>query len=193
MASAFTHAFAGIAGGVIYPGNELPRRFWWLAAICGILPDADALGFKLGIPYESFWGHRGFTHSLVFAALIAALVVGLFFRSYAGGSARRTVGLLIFFFLVTASHSILDMLTSGGHGVAIFAPFDNTRHFLPWRPVRVSPIGVTEFFGEWGIRVILSELLWVWLPLGMLTIFTVVVRRLRRRSTRTTVSAGERG
>lgn len=35
-------------------------------------------------------------------------------------------------------------LTDGGLGVAFFSPFDNKRYFLPWRPIRVSPISVTH-------------------------------------------------
>jgi hypothetical protein len=35
----------------------------------------------------------------------------------------------------------------------------------------VSPLGVSRFFSEWGLRVIQSELQWVWAPsigLGLL-------------------------
>jgi inner membrane protein len=55
------------------------------------------------------------------------------------------------------------MLTDGGLGVALFAPFDNTRIFFPWRPVEVSPIG-TGFFSQRGLAVVESEALWIWLP-----------------------------
>ena len=37
-----------------------------------VLPDLDVLGFHAGIPYEHTLGHRGLSHSLLFA-----LVVGL--------------------------------------------------------------------------------------------------------------------
>jgi len=56
--------------------------------------------------------------------------------------------------------------------------FDNDRYFLPWRPVVVSPIGIRPFFSEWGLRVIESELLWIWLPC---LIFIAVVGIARRR------------
>ena len=39
-----------------------------------------------------------------------------------------------------ASHGVLDALTDGGPGVAFLAPFDDTRYFFPWRPIRVSPL-----------------------------------------------------
>jgi inner membrane protein len=63
-------------------------------------------------------------------------------------------------------------MTTGGLGVAFFAPFNNHRFFFPWRVIQVSPIGVTQFFSEWGWRVIKSELVWVWLP--SLVIITVI-------------------
>ena len=139
MASAFTHAFTALAGGKIFTGEKMPARFWVLAILCSVLPDFDAIGFKIGIQYESFWGHRGFTHSLVFALMVALVIVLLFFRSEAADPARWWK-LVLFFFLVTSSHALLDMLTSGGHGVAILAPFDNGRYFFPWRPIRVSGV-----------------------------------------------------
>ena len=176
MASAFTHAFAAIAGGKIFADRKMPLRFWILAVLCSVLPDFDAAGYALGIPYESFWGHRGFTHSLVFALIVGLLVVLLFFRSEAS-SGKRWWGLVIFFFLVTASHPLLDMLTNGGHGVAILSPFDNERYFFPWHPIKVSPIGITSFFTERGMSVILSEMLYVWVPLLLVLLIVLAVRK----------------
>jgi inner membrane protein len=59
-------------------------------------------------------------------------------------------------------------MTDGGLGVAFFAPFDNTRYFLPWTPIRVSPIGLGRFFTARGLAVLASELLWIWLPATLL-------------------------
>ena len=39
-----------------------------------LLPDVDVIGFKLGVKYADPWGHRGATHSLVFALAVAAVV-----------------------------------------------------------------------------------------------------------------------
>ncbi len=39
--------------------------------ICTEIPDLDAIGFWLGVPYKSFFGHRGFTHSIAFAVLLS--------------------------------------------------------------------------------------------------------------------------
>lgn len=175
MASVFTHAFAAAALGRVWAGGEVPARFWVLAALCAALPDADVLGFFFGVPYGSTFGHRGFTHSLLFAALAGAGAVALSFR---GAPNRRSLAL--FFFLATASHGALDALTDGGLGVAFFSPFSDRRFFFPFRPVEVSPIGPSSFFGRRGLEVIASELLWVWLPCALLAAAVLIWRRNRR-------------
>jgi inner membrane protein len=129
-------------------------------AACSVVPDLDVIGFGFGVRYGDVLGHRGLTHSAPFAAALGALLGFTFFREARGGKWP----VFIFLFLSTLSHALLDMLTDGGLGVALFAPFSSERYFFPWRPIEVSPIGVTSFLSEWGIRVILSELRWVWLP-----------------------------
>ena len=106
--------------------------------------------------------------------LAGCAVVALFFRD-----APNRKALAAYFFLVTASHGVLDALTNGGLGVAFFAPFSGARYFFPFRPVEVSPIGLSSFFSEWGLAVIESELLWVWLPASLLVAFVLIFRRLR--------------
>ena len=69
-------------------------------------------------------------------------------------------------------------MTNGGLGVAFFSPFDNTRYFLPWRPIRVSPIAVTRFFTPRGLAILQNEAVWIWLPAIM---FASLVLTLRRR------------
>ncbi len=162
MASTFGHALASVALGSTCSRRYTSRKFWILGIVCAVLPDADVLAFRLGIPYGSFWGHRGFTHSLVFALITGILITWLFFRH--DFSSRRGVGYVLFFSLSTASHAVLDATTNGGLGVAFFAPFDNTRYFFPFRPIQVSPIGIKNFSGEAGWQVIQSELLWIGLP-----------------------------
>jgi inner membrane protein len=178
MASAFSHAFASVALGTIPFIRNPDKKFWLLGIFCAVIPDADVLGFKLGIPYESIWGHRGFTHSLFFAAVLAAMVTYFFYGAEKFNS-RRGLALFAYFFLATASHPLLDAMTDGGLGVAIFAPFDNTRYFLPFRPIAVSPIGVARFFSDRGMAVLKSELVWVWIPSMELIAVSNSIRKLR--------------
>ncbi len=163
MPSAFSHAIAGVALGKISFIKKTGVKFWLLAMVCAAIPDADAIGYNLGVPYESMWGHRGITHSFFFAALLSFVVLLIFYRAEKKFS-RQWLMLFLLFFIVTASHPILDAMTSGGKGVAFSAPFDNTRYFFDFRPIRVSPISIAKFFTYRGWEVLKSEFVWVWIP-----------------------------
>src|SRR5215831_7391227 len=149
MASAISHAVAALGIGTGFYRPQIPKHVWVAGALCSIFPDVDAIGFRFGVAYGDFWGHRGFTHSLLFAYL----------------------------FIATASHGVLDAMTDGGLGVAFFAPFDNQRYFLPWRPIHVSPISVTRFFTQRGLAVLENEFLWIWIPAIVLGTAAWLVRR----------------
>lgn len=180
MASAFTHGFVGLVLGKISTSRKMPARFWILSALCAILPDIDGIGHMLGVEYGGLFGHRGIIHSLLFALLVGVTVPMLAFRE-PGRFSWRWWGLVLYFTVVTASHSLLDAMTTGGLGVAFLSPFDLTRYFLPWRFIRVSPIGVVSFFGRRGAVVILNELCTVWLPMLLILGMVLLARRLRER------------
>src|SRR4029077_7470776 len=112
---------------------------------------------------------------LLFAALLASAVMVTGFRRELPGLGR--LSLWIYLFLATASHGLLDAMTDGGLGVAFFSPFDNHRYFLPWTPIRVSPIGAGRFFTHRGLEVLRSELLWIWLPAALLALSVWLIRR----------------
>jgi inner membrane protein len=163
MPTGLTHAVVGLGLSEVIMGPSPSPLLCGLSMALAAAPDLDILAFPLGIPYGAYFGHRGFFHSL-FCALLAGLVVALLsFQVFA----LPWWQLWGYFFLVTASHGILDGFTNGGLGIAFFSPFDTGRYFFVWQPIEVSPIGLA-FFGKWGMRVLVSELLWVWLPLACL-------------------------
>lgn len=176
MASVLTHAVFAFTAAKVYASGPMPWRFWIVSVLCSILPDADVVGFAFGVPYEAFWGHRGFTHSLAFAALLSIAVVAALSPPLVHGAPRKAI-LFAYFFIVTASHGVLDAMTDGGLGVAFFSPFDTTRYFLPWRPIVVSPIGPAYFFSRWGWEVIVSEVSWVWPWCGLVVVACALWRR----------------
>ncbi len=179
MPTIFTHAVAALAVGKASAGaRKMPARFWLLTALCAVLPDADVVGFSLGWR-GSMLGHRGLSHSLLFALAVALVVVGVAFRK---ARPFRTGWLVFYFFAVTASHGLLDALTDGGSGVAFFAPFDDARYFFPWRPIEVSPLSLDRFFSSRGAEVLKSEVVWVWIPAAALIILAWAYRRLRARA-----------
>ena len=178
MPTVFTHVVSAVALGAIYSRPEKSSRFWVLAIFCAVVPDADVIGFALGIKYGDLLGHRGFSHSLCFALIAGLVVTTLAFKSIPRFS-RPWWYLVLFFSCATASHGLLDALTNGGLGIAFFSPFDSTRYFLPWRPLQVSPIGLPAFLSFRGLDVLISEFVWIWIPAGFLALVVVGLRHLR--------------
>lgn len=178
MASAFAHVVIPAVTYAALKSKNFNVRLMLLAMVLAIFPDIDVIAFKFGIAYESQWGHRGFTHSLFFAGALA-LLCSLFWRQLRS----HPIMILIICFTACASHALLDAMTNGGLGVALYWPLDNERHFLPFRPIQVSPIGVKAFFSEWGLRVIASELLWVFLPGLAAATLGLFTRRKYQKST----------
>jgi inner membrane protein len=142
------------------PGFRLPVSVYICGAFCSVLPDLDVVGFQYGIQYGDLFGHRGFTHSLFFASVFSALLTILIGLK----QKRFSLHVFLFLFLCTVSHGLLDAFTDGGLGVAFFSPFSNTRYFFPWRPLRVSPIGLGNFLSGPVLNVLGSEFVFIWLP-----------------------------
>ena len=156
-------------------------------ALCTIVPDLDVAAFYFGIPYEHPLGHRGFSHSLLFAVLLGLAAAWLWRRFV--GPRRAFLGLATYFVLSTASHGVFDALTNGGRGVGFFIPVDSSRYFFPWQPIQVSPIGVGGFL-ERGWPVLMSEFWWVWLPAAGMGVLGVLIsgRNARGRERRESTS-----
>jgi inner membrane protein len=155
----FTHsAFGlGLSKLAIEEGN---KQLLMTASLLAALPDADAL-FIGWVPYGSPFGHRGFTHSLFFAAVVGCLAAFLFLKLKWNG--KRSFGVLApLFALVIASHGFFDAMTTGGLGVAFFAPFDQTRYFFPFRPIPVAPMSAAGLFNERGLHLLATEFALIW-------------------------------
>jgi inner membrane protein len=147
------HIAAGMAAArIARPGRvpRVPAMALWSAL--SLLPDADVIGFAFGVRYAAPWGHRGATHSLIFA-LALGLAIGL--AAWVVKRPALRTGLIAS--AVLASHAILDTMTDGGLGCALLWPFDGARYFARWRPIPVAPIGV-RFFSSSGASVALIEL-----------------------------------
>jgi len=124
MCSPVGHGLAGIALSW-RPSRALhfnPRV--WLPSLCvlSVLPDLDFLpGFFVGHPNVY---HHGWTHSLVFCAVAAALIAAAL--ALAGKSrALMTGGVCL---LVLLSHLVLDCLSKDQmppHGLQVFWPFSD--------------------------------------------------------------------
>ncbi len=181
MPSIFTHAVVGVATGIATSERITQKRFWVLSILCPIIPDLDVLGLKIGIVYSSFLGHRGFSHSLLFALLLGILISSIFFRKE-GKKKKKWLFYTVYFSIITSSHGILDALTNGGGGIAFLSPFDNERYSFGFRPIALSPLSIKAFLGERGVSVLKNEFIWVWLPsiiLATVLRFTCSHKRLK--------------
>ncbi len=157
MPSIISHTAVPLALGLGLGKSRIPTPLLFAGILAAILPDADVFLFRLGATYQTIWSHRGFSHSLGFA-----LFLGL-----SGAFLLRKVAppALAFTFIAAsaASHGLLDMMTNGGHGIAIFWPLSDQRYFFDWRPIQVSPLDPSRFVTR-ALAVAKSEILWVWLP-----------------------------
>ena len=141
------HVFIGMAGARL---SREQQRTVWSPLTAGViwsglslLPDADVIGFRLGVRYADTWGHRGATHSVAFAFGVAVLV--WIVARLAKLPALRTSLIAL---AVVVSHPILDTFTDGGLGCALLWPFSDERFFAPWTPIPVAPIGRAFLSGE---------------------------------------------
>ena len=171
MPTIMTHAVVPLAMAVAAGRSRIAPRVMMAGCVLAMLPDADVIGFKFGIAYADQWGHRGASHALILACGAMAVVMMMMRPHHAGWAAA-------FLLVSAASHGLLDALTSGGLGPALFWPWTQDRIFFPFRPIRVSPIGA-DFLSMRGLETLESEALWVWLPCLALAGGAFLIRRVQ--------------
>lgn len=164
------HVAVGMAAGRIWaqsggversgtPKETAPVAAMVAFSALSLAPDLDVIAFRLGIPYGAPFGHRGAAHSLCVAlalATVAAVTTRLRPEQIAGGQTRARLWALCA--AVAATHGLLDTLTDGGLGIALFWPLSNDRYFAAWRPIPVAPIG-GRMLSSRGLRVLGIEAL----------------------------------
>lgn len=164
MASTVGHVLTGVAFGTAILPRTTSRRVWIAGVVCAALPDIDAIGRPFGWGDVAFLGgHRGLTHSLLFALILGLLVTLMWFRDGPWNKAHTRIALYLV--VATAAHGVLDAFTSYGPGVAFFFPFSSTRYVSAWRPLQAA-----------------NEIAWVWLPTILVITAGSWVRRSRGSS-----------
>ena len=137
MPTILTHALLPLIAAAAVEDSKLSRRLVVVGMIAAVLPDADLISRAFGIPHTHDFGHRGVSHSLLFALLIGAL--GVLAAPMLNAGRRASFW---FPFLSCVSHPLTDMLTNGGKGIMLLWPLAHDRFTWPLRPVEVSPIGL---------------------------------------------------
>jgi inner membrane protein len=173
MPTILTHPVVPLALAVGLGSKRIARPLMLAGIIGSVLPDLDVVAFRFGIPYAAEFGHRGFSHSLLFAVIVALAGASLF-------GLRRSTYLrsFLFLFVATASHGILDTFTNGGLGIALLWPWSAERFFAPARVIEVAPFSMARLLSPRGVAVLRSEFLWVWAPLMGMAVAAAVSRRL---------------
>jgi inner membrane protein len=172
MPSIISHPAVPLAIALSLGRQVVSERLLLAGVAASVVPDLDVVAFRLGIPYADDLGHRGFTHSLLFAGFVA-LAAACAFRAL-----HTTFTRAFWFVLVaTASHGILDSFTNGGLGVTFFWAMVGREILCSDPSIEVSPLSIQRFISEGGAWVLLSELIWVWAPCALLAALLLTVRK----------------
>lgn len=113
-----TQAALGAAVGEAVGGRALGRRALVWGAVAGTLPDLDvAADLFLSAP-AALYAHRGLTHSLFFAPVVAPLLAQLFVRWYWRRGRRDALARwkpwAAVWFAALWTHPLLDLFTNWG-------------------------------------------------------------------------------
>lgn len=111
-----THALTGATIGYAVSGS---RRALLLGAAAALAPDLDVFIRSTNDPLLAIEHHRGFTHSLAFAPIGAAIVALLL------GKRGHRRGAWVAALAAWLSHSLLDAATT--YGTQLFWPFSRSR------------------------------------------------------------------
>jgi inner membrane protein len=117
-----TQIALGAAVGEATLGRKVGNKAMLWGGICGTIPDLDVLAnpFLDGVAQLGF--HRGFSHSLVFAFLIAPLLGVWLNKLYSNLQVGwKGWGWLAFWAVIT--HPLLDLFTN--YGTQLFLPFSD--------------------------------------------------------------------
>jgi len=132
----FTQLTFGACAGYAVAGSRLGRRALVYGAIAGTIPDLDTFVLSGADVWAEWRNHRGVTHSLFFAPVVAPVLGWMAWSAHARARPFEPAGAhdalgtwiaLFFFGLVT--HPLLDLFTI--YGTQLLAPFSDARFALP--------------------------------------------------------------
>jgi len=159
MASIIAHAIGAMLTwevGRTLRGDWIPRGHWWyvLPASVGCLPDLDSILPAL-LSLEGQMVHRGPSHSILAAALIAGCACGIVCLSHTLARLRRAFIVLL---ACALAHPLLDYLMACGPPVPFLWPLTGKGWLSPVQLVPTAyyagtPSGLIAVFlhpGTWA-------------------------------------------
>jgi inner membrane protein len=147
-----TQTVLGAAVGEVALGKKAGNKAIMWGAVGGLIPDLDILITPFYSEVDGLFVHRGFTHAIIFAFLLAPLLGWLIHRIHRKKMAvkRREWTMLIFWAAFT--HPILDYFTTYGTGA--FLPFSGYR-------VELGTIGIVDVFYTVPFILVLLTILFI--------------------------------
>jgi inner membrane protein len=131
-----THLAFGACLGHAIAGRRLGRKALAIGAVAATIPDFDNLALLWGDALTEWRHHRGFTHSIFFAALAGPVLGWLCWRRanrirpYEPEGGHDAAGTWIALFTAClATHPLLDVFTI--YGTQLLAPFSDARFAIP--------------------------------------------------------------
>ena len=118
-----TQFVLGASVGEAVAGNEYKNKAMLLGGIFGTIPDLDVLFTPFNTTLEQLAIHRGFSHSIFFAVIVA-LISGWVLNKLLNKQSERPKKILyLLAFWATITHPILDAFTV--YGTQLFNPLTN--------------------------------------------------------------------
>lgn len=177
MPTVLTHAALPLIAAWGLGRVRIPLRLAFAGVALALAPDLDVIGRAFSIPHDALLGHRGISHSLLVAALLALAVSPLM-------TPGRRWPPFLFLFAAGASHGLADMATHGSKGIMLFWPLSETRFSWPAQPVEASGILGRSISDGSLPSILLAELLWLILP-------ALLLAALYRRGVRPYIDSGK--
>jgi inner membrane protein len=190
-----THVALGAVIGDALFGKKLGKKAMVIGAAAQSIPDIDFVNGIWLRPVDDLLAHRGFTHSILFALLMSALIGWIAFRL----NRRQSLPLVSWMFFIgleMSVHLLLDCFNC--YGTGLFEPFSHERF-------SVNAIYVADpFFSIWpGIACIVlifmkpdstARTLWSRVPLVttiLYLVFAIVAKTIVANDAKAELNAAE--
>ncbi len=131
-----TQAVLGAAIGEVFLGRKVGNKAILWGAVVGTIPDLDVLVVDFYDIVKGLFVHRGFSHSILFALLVAP-VLGIIIRWIHKKSAASFFDWSKLTFWALFTHILLDSLTS--YGTGLFIPLSDYR-------IELNTIAIVDVF-----------------------------------------------
>jgi inner membrane protein len=117
-----THIFLGAATGEAVLGKKVGNKALFWGAIAGSFPDFDVVITPFFEPVKSLFVHRGFSHSIVFTAIISILLGWIISKLHKEATFKEWVWMSLLAVLI---HSGIDCFNT--YGTGLLEPLSSAR------------------------------------------------------------------